>query len=103
MGDLFVDGFTNDAAGQEAKQIADILYVFPRRDQPNPVTLGANRQADIVDMRNGYFSFGSATPNPRRFPGAMVMNKARSRQALNPNAPSATSRCRTKRAALTPA
>jgi hypothetical protein len=58
MGDLFVDGFTSDAAGQEAKQIADnmILYVFPRRDQPNPVTLGANRQADIVDMRNGYFS-----------------------------------------------
>lgn len=58
MGDLFATSFTNDAAGQRAKQIADgsILYVFPRRDQADPVTLGANRQADIVDLRNGYFS-----------------------------------------------
>jgi hypothetical protein len=58
MGDLFVSGFTNDAAGRRGKLIADsyIEYVFPRRDQPNPVSLGANRQADILDMRNGYFS-----------------------------------------------
>lgn len=58
MGDLFVSGFTNDAAGRRAKQIGDsyIEYVFPRRDQPNPVSLGANRQADILDTRNGYFS-----------------------------------------------
>lgn len=58
MGDLFVSGFTNDAAGRRGKQIADsyIEYVFPRRDQPNPVSLGANRQADILDTRNGYFS-----------------------------------------------
>jgi len=58
MGDLFVAGFTNNAAGTRARQIADnaALYVFPRRDQPDPITLGANRQADIADMRNGYFS-----------------------------------------------
>lgn len=57
MGDIFVDGFTNDAAGQRARQIADnmILYVFPTRTG-NPIGLGNNRQADIVDMRNGYFS-----------------------------------------------
>lgn len=58
MGDLNVQSFTPDAAGQQAKQLADryILYVFPRRDQPDPVTLGANRQADIVDLSGGYFS-----------------------------------------------
>jgi len=58
MGDLFVSGFTNDAAGRRGKQIADsyIEYVFPRRNQPDPVPLGANRQADILDTRNGYFS-----------------------------------------------
>lgn len=57
MGDIFVDGFTNDAAGRRAKQIADraILYVFPTRTG-NPIGLGNNRQADIVDLRNGYFS-----------------------------------------------
>ena len=58
LGDLDNGGFTNDAAGRAAKAIADrsVLYVFPRRDQPDPVTLGANRQSDIADMRNGYFS-----------------------------------------------
>jgi hypothetical protein len=57
MGDIFVAGFTNDAAGRRAKQIADrsILYVFPTRTG-NPIGLGNNRQADIVDLRNGYFS-----------------------------------------------
>jgi hypothetical protein len=57
MGDLFVAGFTNDAAGSRARQIADNmpLYVFPTRTG-NPIGLGNNRQADIVDMRNGYFS-----------------------------------------------
>jgi hypothetical protein len=57
MGDIFVEGFTTDAAGRRAKQIADrsILYVFPTRTG-NPIGLGNNRQADIVDLRNGYFS-----------------------------------------------
>jgi hypothetical protein len=58
VGDLFVDGFTNDGAGQRARQIADnsLQYVFPRRDQPDPVPLGFGRQADILDTRHGYFS-----------------------------------------------
>lgn len=57
MGDLFVDGFTNNAAGQRARQLADnaVLYVFPTRTG-NPIGLGNNRQADIVDLRHGYFS-----------------------------------------------
>jgi hypothetical protein len=57
MGDIFVEGFTNDASGRRAKQIAGraILYVFPTRSG-NPIGLGNNRQADIVDLRNGYFS-----------------------------------------------
>lgn len=57
MGDLFVSSFTKDAAGQRARQIADnmVLYVFPTRTG-NPIGLGNNRQADILDMRNGYFS-----------------------------------------------
>lgn len=57
MGDLFVSSFTPNAAGQRARQIADnmVLYVFPTRTG-NPIGLGNNRQADIVDMRNGYFS-----------------------------------------------
>ena len=57
MGDLFVSSFTNDEAGNRARQIADNmpLYVFPTRTG-NPIGLGNNRQADIVDMRNGYFS-----------------------------------------------
>lgn len=57
MGDLFVESFTNNEAGARARQIADNmpLYVFPTRTG-NPIGLGNNRQADIVDMRNGYFS-----------------------------------------------
>lgn len=57
MGDLFIASFTKDAAGTRARQIADNmpLYVFPTRTG-NPIGLGNNRQADIVDMRNGYFS-----------------------------------------------
>lgn len=57
MGDIFVDGFTNNAAGQRARQIADnsVLYVFPTRTG-DQIGLGNNRQADIVDLRHGYFS-----------------------------------------------
>jgi hypothetical protein len=57
MGDLFVSSFTKDEAGQRARQIADNmpLYVFPTRTG-NQIGLGNNRQADIVDMRHGYFS-----------------------------------------------
>ncbi len=57
MGDVNNAGFTNDSAGVEAKEIANryILYVFPTRTG-NPIGLGNNRQADIVDLRGGYFS-----------------------------------------------
>jgi hypothetical protein len=56
MGELFNDGFTNDAAGQRARQTADsfIEYVFPTRDG-NPIGLGNLRQSVMLDMRNGYF------------------------------------------------
>ncbi|MGB7926189.1 MAG: hypothetical protein WCF57_23310 [Pyrinomonadaceae bacterium] len=57
MGELFNDGFTNNAAGRKARQTADnmIEYVFPTRDG-NPIGLGNLRQSVMLDMRNGYFS-----------------------------------------------
>jgi hypothetical protein len=57
MGDLNNEGFTLDAAGANAKVLANryVLYVFPTRTG-NPIGLGNNRQADIVDLSNGYFS-----------------------------------------------
>ena len=57
MGDLNAQSFTNDAAGRNAKTLADRyrLYVFPTRTG-NPIGLGNNRQADIVDLSGGYFS-----------------------------------------------
>lgn len=57
MGDIDNSGFLNNRAGQRARDIANsyILYVFPTRTG-NPIGLGNNRQADIVDLRGGYFS-----------------------------------------------
>ncbi len=57
MGDLNNSGFLNNRAGQRARDIANsyILYVFPTRTG-NPIGLGNNRQADIVDLSGGYFS-----------------------------------------------
>jgi hypothetical protein len=57
MGDLDNNSFTNDAAGARAREIAHryTLYVFPTRTG-NPIGLGNNRQADIVDLSGGYFS-----------------------------------------------
>ena len=57
MGDLNAQSFLNNAAGRNAKIIADRykLYVFPTRTG-NPIRLGNNRQADIVDLSGGYFS-----------------------------------------------
>jgi hypothetical protein len=57
MGELFADGFTNDEAGQRARQMADQMfeYVFPTKDG-NPIGLGNLRQSVMLDMRNGYFS-----------------------------------------------
>jgi len=57
LGGLKANGFTNDAAGRRAKQIADASpeYLFPKRGT-DPVGLGAFRQSVVLDMRNGYFS-----------------------------------------------
>ncbi|MGV3617498.1 MAG: hypothetical protein ACO1SV_19400 [Fimbriimonas sp.] len=57
VGDINVDGFTKDAAGRKAREIADRspIYVFPTRTG-DPIGLGNNRQSDVVDMRHGYFS-----------------------------------------------
>lgn len=57
MGDVNNEGFTNDSAGRNAKVLANryVLYVFPTRTG-NPIGLGNNRQADIVDLSGGYFS-----------------------------------------------
>lgn len=51
------DGFTNDAAGKKAKQIADSYaeFIFPQRTA-DPIGLGGARQATIQDTSNGYFS-----------------------------------------------
>jgi hypothetical protein len=51
------DGFTNDAAGVRARQIADsyVEWVFPKRGA-DPVGLGNARQATVVDTDGGYFS-----------------------------------------------
>jgi hypothetical protein len=57
LGGFSANAFTNDQAGQRARQIAEsyIEYVFPRRGT-DPVGLGALRQSVMLDMRNGYFS-----------------------------------------------
>jgi hypothetical protein len=57
MGDLNAQSFLANDAGRNAKAIADRykLYVFPTRTG-NPIGLGNNRQADIVDLSGGYFS-----------------------------------------------
>src|SRR3954465_8170832 len=54
MGDLDAQSFLNNAAGRNAKVLADRyrLYVFPTRTG-NPIGLGNNRQADIVDLSGG--------------------------------------------------
>jgi hypothetical protein len=56
MGELSAASFTNDAAGQNAKQIADSFpeYIFPQKGT-DPLGLAAFRQSSVLDMRNGYF------------------------------------------------
>ena len=57
LADLAPRPFTKDAAGTEARQLAEAapVYVFPTRDG-DPLGTGNNRQADMIDMSNGYFS-----------------------------------------------
>ena len=51
------DGFTSDAAGSRARQIADsyIEYIFPKSGT-DPLALSAQRQAVLHANNNGYFS-----------------------------------------------
>jgi hypothetical protein len=57
LADLAPTAFTSNQAGVRAKQIADAspVYVFPTRTG-DPLSVGNNRQADMIDMSNGYFS-----------------------------------------------
>ena len=57
MSDLAPKPFTKNGAGREAKEIADEspVYVFPTRDG-DQLGVGNNRQANMIDMRHGYFS-----------------------------------------------
>ncbi len=51
------NGFTNDAAGQEARAIAEefAIYEFPRATN-GPGVVFPKRQASLVDLSGGYFS-----------------------------------------------
>ncbi|RYG36551.1 hypothetical protein EON81_09425 [bacterium] len=51
------DGFTADAAGRKAREIADtfIEYVFPNRGT-DPIGLGSRRQDMVLITNHGYFS-----------------------------------------------
>ncbi|HEX8580805.1 MAG TPA: hypothetical protein VF640_00665 [Acidimicrobiales bacterium] len=55
-GSLNGNGFTRDAAGQEARALAEssAIYLFPKTGG-DPLSLD-KRQEDVVDLRNGYFS-----------------------------------------------
>jgi hypothetical protein len=55
--DLAPTAFTNNAAGVKPKQIADAspVYVFPTLTG-DALSVANNRQADMIDLSNGYFS-----------------------------------------------
>ncbi len=57
LADLAPTAFTANQAGTRAKQIAEAspVYVFPTRTG-DPLSVANNRQADMIDMSNGYFS-----------------------------------------------
>ncbi|MFG0329965.1 MAG: hypothetical protein ACF8PN_08715 [Phycisphaerales bacterium] len=57
FGELVTESFTDDAAGVEAREIADDapIYIFPRAGGV-PTEIFPKRQEDLVDLRHGYFS-----------------------------------------------
>lgn len=57
LSDLAPQPFTANAAGNAARQLAEAspVYVFPTRTG-DPLGVGNSRQADMIDMSNGYFS-----------------------------------------------
>ncbi|HYO51488.1 hypothetical protein [Archangium sp.] len=54
---LMPDSFTNNSAGQAARQLAESanLYAFPRAANPQGEAF-PKRQDDVSDLRDGYFS-----------------------------------------------
>ena len=56
LGGISADAFTANAAGRNARAIADsfIEYLFPQQGT-DPIGLGAFRQSSLLDMSNGYF------------------------------------------------
>ena len=57
LGTVQANAFTNDAAGQRARQIADqyVAYIFPRAGS-NPLSPASKRQDELIPLNNGYFS-----------------------------------------------
>jgi hypothetical protein len=57
LGDLAPGAFTPNGAGKEARALAEasVVYVFPVVGG-DPLGVTNNRQADMVDLSNGYFS-----------------------------------------------
>jgi hypothetical protein len=57
FGDLQPNAFLANAAGAAERNLAErsIVYVFPTRGS-DPTTVRSNRQADMIDLSNGYFS-----------------------------------------------
>lgn len=56
LGELNGEGFTQDVAGVEARQIADFhpVYIFPSRSVVNNFAFTNNRQAAIIDNSQNY-------------------------------------------------
>ena len=57
LADMQPAPFTANAAGRRARELAETspVYVFPVRGG-DPLSVGNSRQANMIDMRNGYFS-----------------------------------------------
>ena len=57
LGTVQATGFTNDAAGRTARQIADkyVAYIFPKAGS-NPLSPAVKRQDELIPLNNGYFS-----------------------------------------------
>jgi len=57
FGEIFEDAFTDDEAGEEAREIGDAypIYIFPRQGNA-PGQIFPKRQEDVVPLNNGYFS-----------------------------------------------
>src|SRR4051812_19426232 len=56
LGEFDATAFTNNAAGRAARTLAERSPFFaPPSRSGGPLVLGNNRQADMIDLRNGYF------------------------------------------------